>query len=148
MLLVAANHGEAVLAVQVLLGTEFHTLVPDVHLIDRAAGGSLLDPLEQAYQRGSVALHGVAESLDLHIVLDALQVGDGRAEVNLLALQGVGQGVTHAVGVDENDLVLAHTLQEMNNVVIVAHPHTTCFEMLAHLVGNLVLIDEQFPVAA
>ena len=85
VLLVTADHREAVLAVQVLLGAELLPLGPHVHLVDGATGGRLLNPLEQTHQGGAVALHGVAEAVDLHLVLDALEVGDGGAEVNLLA---------------------------------------------------------------
>ena len=77
MLFVAADHGKAVLTVQVLLCAEFHALVPHVHLVDCACGRRFLNPLEQAHQGSSVALHGMAESLDLALVLDALEVGDG-----------------------------------------------------------------------
>ena len=83
--LIAADHSEAVLAVQILLGTEFHALVPHVHLIDGAAGGRFFDPLKQAHKCCAVTLHSMAEAIDLHLVLDALEVGDGGAEVDLLA---------------------------------------------------------------
>ena len=88
----------------------------------------------------------MAETLDLHLILDALEVGDGRAEVNLLALQRIGEGVTHAVGVDEHHFVLIDALQEVNDVVIFADSHPAVLEVLAHLVGHLVLIDEQLLV--
>ena len=44
--------------------------------------------------------------------------------------------------------MFAHALQEVHNVVIVANAHAALLKVLAHLVGNLVLVDEQFPVVA
>ena len=84
----------------------------------------------------------MAEALDLNVILDALEVGDGRAEIHFSARQGVGQGVAHAVGVDEDHLVLVDALQEMDHIVIIAHLDVAVFEVLAHLIGNLVLIDK------
>ena len=147
MLFVAADHGETVLAIQVLLGAEFHALVPHIYLIDRALRSHLFNPLEQANQGSAVAFHGMTEALDLHLVLEALEVGDGGAEVYLLAGQSIGKGVAHAVRVDEDHLVLTHALQEVDNVVIVANPHAAVLEVLAHLVGHFALVDEQFLVA-
>ena len=90
----------------------------------------------------------MAESLDLHVILHALEVGDGRAEIDLLAWQGVGEGVADAVRIDEHHLVLAHTLQIVDDVVIFANPHATGFEVLCHLVGDLVLVDEQLLIVS
>ena len=77
MLFVTTYHGKAILMIESLLGAEFHTLVPHVHLVDGACGCRFLNPLEQAHQCGAVTLHGTAEALDLHIILEALEVGDG-----------------------------------------------------------------------
>ena len=59
-----------------------------------------------------------------------IEVGDGRAKINFSALQGIGQSVAHAVGIDEDDLVLVDALKEVDYVVIVAHLDVAGLEVL------------------
>ncbi len=142
MLLVSADHGKAVAAVVVSLGTLLLTTGPDIHLIDGAAGGILLNPAEQTHQRCPITLHGTTRASNLCLVLDGLERGYGRWQIDFLAFQRVGQRVAHLVGVDEHHIVLT-ALEIAHNIVIVTHAHTIVLEMCGQFLGHLLVINKE-----
>ena len=78
MLTVAGNHLKAVAAVEVALGALHLATLPHVEFVDGARWRCLFNPLEQAHQCRSVALHSMAETVDLNLVLDGFERLDRR----------------------------------------------------------------------